>query len=115
MLDGGADIDQKDSDGNTALIFAILNTHYDVAKLLIDRGADLNIVNKDGRGALFVAVDMHTVDWSPRPARREVDQTTSLDLVRWLIAKGANVNQQLTAAVPIVNLAQDTGDRTLAA
>jgi uncharacterized protein len=114
LLDAGADINQKDSDGNTALVLAILNNHYDVAQFLIDRNADLNIGNKDGRAALYTAVDVHDADWSPRPARRESDQHTSLEIVQALLAKDAKVDAQLTAASPIIRLAQDTGDRTMA-
>lgn len=115
LLDGGADINQKDSDGNTSLVIAILNNHYDLAQFLIDRGADTNIANKDGRAALFSAVDVHDADWSPRPARRETDKLTSMDIIRSLLAHGANVNEQLTAASPIIKLAQDTGDKSLSA
>ncbi len=114
LLDAGADINQKDSDGNTALAIAILNAHYDLAQFLIDRRADPNIANKDGRAPLFTAVDMHDADWSPRPARREPDQHTSIDIIQALLAHGANVNGQLTAASPIMKLAQDPGDRSLA-
>jgi ankyrin repeat protein len=114
LLDGGADINQRDSDENNALIVAILNTHYDFAQLLIDRGADANLANKDGRTALYTAVEMHDVDWSPRPARKETDKLSSMDIVHSLVDHGAKVNARLTAATPIIKLAQDTGDRTLA-
>jgi ankyrin repeat protein len=113
LLEARADINQKDSDGNTALVLAILNTHYDLAQILIDCMADPNIGNKDGRAALFTAVDMHDADWSPRPDRRETNQKTSMDIVKSLLAHRANVNAQLTSASPIMKLAQDPGDRSL--
>lgn len=116
LLDAKTDVNQQDSDGNTGLILALLNNHYDLAQLLIDRGADVNMANtKDGRTALYTAVEVHDADWSPRPARRETDKLTSLDLIRSLLDKGAKPNAALTAPAPIVKLAQDTGDRTLAA
>lgn len=115
LLDGKADINEKDSDGYTALVLAILNYHYDFAQVLIDRGADLNVANKDGRAALYTAIESKDADWSPRPARRDADTLTGMDIIRALLAKGANVNQQLLGATPIVKQAQDTGDRTLAA
>jgi ankyrin repeat protein len=115
LIEGGADINQADSDGNNALVLAILNTHYDFAQLLIDKGADPNVAAKNGRTALYTAVEMQDADWSPRPARRETDQRNSMDIIHALLEKGAKVNAQLTAPAPIAKLAQDGGDRTLAA
>lgn len=115
LIEGGGDINQKDSDGNNALIVALLNSHYDFAQLLIDSKADPNVANKDGRTALYTAVEMHDADWSPLPVRRVEDKTSSLDIIRSLLAHGVNVNAQLTAPSPIVKMAQDTGDRTLGA
>jgi hypothetical protein len=37
-----------------------------------------------------------------------------MDLIRSLLDKGAKVDATLAAAAPLVRLAQDTGDRTLA-
>jgi uncharacterized protein len=115
LLDAKADINAVDSDGNNALVLAILNSHYDLTQFLIDRGADPNVAAKNGRTALYSAVEMHDVDWSPRPARKETDKTTSMDIIRSLVAHKANVNAQLTAPAPIQKHAQDMGDRTMAA
>ena len=113
LLDAKADINAVDSDGNNALTLSILNTHYDLAKLLIDRGADPNIASKNGRTALYSAVEMHDMDWSPRPAHKEVDKTTSMEIVHLLLDHKANVNAQLTAPAPIEKHAQDMGDKSL--
>ena len=46
-------------DGATALVIAIINANYDFAAILIDAGADPNIVDKEaGMGPLYTAVDM---------------------------------------------------------
>ena len=115
LLDAKADINAVDSDGNNALILAILNTHYDMTQLLIDRGADVNVAAKNGRTALYSAVEMHDVDWSPRPAHKETDRTTSMDIIHALLDHKANVNAQLTAPAPIEKHAQDMGDKTMGA
>jgi uncharacterized protein len=115
LLDAKADINALDSDGNNALTLAILNTHYDLTELLIDRGADVNIAAKNGRTALYSAVEMHDVDWSPRPAHKEVDKATSMDVIHALLDHKANVNAQLTAPAPIEKHAQDMGDKTMGA
>jgi ankyrin repeat protein len=115
LLEAGADLNQPDSDGNSVLNLAILNTHYELAQFLLDKGADPNVANKDGRAALFMAIDMHDIDWSPRPARKELDKVTSLDIVKSVVAHGGNVNAQLTNPSTIERFAQDHGDKTLAA
>jgi ankyrin repeat protein len=115
LLDGGVNINQGDVDGNSALVFAILNSHFDLAQYLLDRGADPNVVNKNGRAALFVAVDVHDADRSPRPARVETNKLTSMDMIKLLVDRGANINQQLTGSAAVPKFAQDLGSKTLAA
>jgi len=113
LLDAGVDINQTDSDGNSALVLSLLNSHYDLAQLMIDVGADPNAASKDGRSPLYTAVEMHDADWSPLPARKVNDALAPIDIIRSLLAKGANTNAQLTEASPIKKVAQDLGDRTL--
>jgi uncharacterized protein len=113
LLDGGADINQGDADGNNPLLIAILNNHDELAMMLIERGADVNAVNKDGRSPLFTAVDQHNVDWSDRPLVKETDRVSSLDVIKTLVEHKANVNIQLTAVSIIKKAAQDSPDRTL--
>jgi len=60
--------------------------------------ADPNAANKDGRTALFMAVDMHDADYSPRPSRKEMDKLTSEDIIHSLVGHKANVNAQLKSA-----------------
>jgi serine/threonine-protein phosphatase 6 regulatory ankyrin repeat subunit B len=53
-------LDEKDKYGNTSLMKAVKNGHIDVARLLIDNGADVNIDVDDGindhRNALKLAI-----------------------------------------------------------
>jgi ankyrin repeat protein len=101
LVDAGADLNAADPDGISPLISALINGHYDVAGFLVDNGADVNLSDKTGRTALYAAVDDHTMPFSNRPSPKESDDTlTSLDLVRKLMARGANVNAQLKTAQP---------------
>jgi uncharacterized protein len=113
LLDAGAGINDGDADGNNPLLIAILNNHDELAQLLIDRGADVNAGNKDGRSPLFAAVDAHDVDWSDRPLVKETDKISSLDVIKSLIDRKADVNVRLTAVSVIKKAAQDNADRTL--
>jgi len=74
-LEKGADVNAKDTDGQTALHVAVGNKRKDVADLLLSRGADVNA--KDGKGytPLYYAI------WNE-----------DLDTVKLLVTKGADVS-----------------------
>ena len=44
LLDAGADVDQADKNGQTALIAAVFTGNAQLVKLLLDHGADVNHV-----------------------------------------------------------------------
>ena len=48
LLAGGAGIDARDERGRTALHYAAAVGYSDVAKLLVERGADLTVADADG-------------------------------------------------------------------
>jgi len=113
LLEGGSNINQKDVDGNSALVLAILNKHYDLAQTLVARGADVNLANKAGRSPLYTAVDLRNEEYSPRPSLKETDKLTALDVIKLLLDKGADVNARLTGTVELHKFAQDQGDKTM--
>ena len=83
--------------GTSALVYAIINVHYDLAVMLLDKGADPNVVDGAGMGALYAAVDMNSLQWvQGRPAPILSDTLDGVDLVKKLIAKGANPNARLS-------------------
>jgi ankyrin repeat protein len=112
MLDAGVDINQVDVDGTSALVVSILNKRYSYAKFLLDRGADPNIADSRGRAALYAAIDMRNQDYSALPAHKEDDPLPNLDLIKVLLARGANPNAQLTKALS-GRSGMDAGDTTL--
>ena len=76
LLDRGADINSRSNNGSTPIFSA---TTPEVAEFLVQQGAQLNIVNDRSRGLLDWAVHRHHVD-----------------LVRYLIAQGLDVNHRPT-------------------
>jgi ankyrin repeat protein len=112
MLDSGVDINQTDIDGTNALVVSIMNKKYTFAKFLLDRGANPNLADVKGRAALYAAVDIRNEDYSALPNRKEDDPTPSLELVKAILARGANPNMQLTKNLP-GRSGMDSGDTTL--
>ena len=48
LVDGGADINAKDNDGQTALMKAAREGHVGIVELLLKKGADVNVKGQDG-------------------------------------------------------------------
>jgi uncharacterized protein len=113
LVEGGADVNATDEDGITPLLSAIINGHYDAAGLLLEKGANPNNADRTGRTPLYSAADFHTMPASNRPAPKEIDnELTSLDVLKTLLAKGANVNAQLKQQQPY-RTKLDRGDDTM--
>jgi ankyrin repeat protein len=104
LVKGGADLKATNGDGVTATSIAIVNDRFDLARTLLDLGADPN------DGALFFAVDMHdaTTDMRARDGSRlradHPNQLTALDLVKQLLERGADPNKPFVGQIHNVTL-----------
>ena len=102
ILDAGADINQATAgDRSTALLIATINGHFDLAKSLLDRGADPNLAAENGAAPLYGALNC---EWAPKSLypqpRAHLNQTISyLDLLTALLEKGADPNARLRKKV----------------
>jgi len=113
LIKGDANLNLADPDGTTALVIAIINAHYEFAAMLIDAGADPNVVDTSGMGALYAAVDMHRLAVGHgRPNPKPVGLLTSVDIVKKLLEHGANPNAELDK--PIIQRQHTFGDGALA-
>jgi Ankyrin repeats (3 copies)/Ankyrin repeats (many copies) len=85
-LAAGVNINARDEYEQTALFVAVAEEKYSLATMLLEKGADPNLANDDGRTPLLVAIrkDFNTVDYVREPE--------SARLVQKLLEKGANVN-----------------------
>jgi len=62
LLAKGADLEQVNHEGSTALLTATFMCHPDTVSLLLEKGAHVNAKNKSGSTAL----DMVATPWSPQ-------------------------------------------------
>ena len=89
--------------GASALLLAVANAHFEVAATLLDAGANPNV-------DLTGYTPLHAITVVRRPGIGDNDPApdgsgtmTSLELVRKLVAKGANVNAKMTRRVNLNN------------
>ena len=83
-------------EGTTALQIAVINIHYDLANLLLEKGADPNVTDLSGMTALYAAVDMRApANMLTRPEPKLHDTLDAVGVVKAMLAHGANPNLQL--------------------
>jgi ankyrin repeat protein len=91
--------------GTTALVYAIINAHFDLAAMLLEHGADPNIADHTGMAALYAAVEWNTLQWvQSRPAPIWRDRLDGTSLIERLLARGANPNAMLEKTPPKISL-----------
>jgi ankyrin repeat protein len=96
MVAAGANIDTPNPDGMTPLMLALDNRHDDVARLLVEEGANPHVWDWWGRTAIYIAVNMRGgPDSHPGPRPPE-----SLEIIHVLLDAGVNPNTQLNMKEP---------------
>jgi ankyrin len=114
LLDKGAGVNETASDGYSALLVAILRGHVDVAKFLLDRGADPNAA-----GPGFTALHWVAGTWESMFSAYYIFDETAVtrvkewavlagiptqeeknDLIRALLARGAQINARIRTVPP---------------
>jgi ankyrin repeat protein len=98
FLDAGGDVNQtSDTDHATPLILAVINGHYDLAKVLLNRGADPRLANTDGATALYAVID---VQWAPHTWYAQPiianEHVGYVDLLSALLVHGADPNAAIS-------------------
>jgi ankyrin repeat protein len=85
-------------DHTSPLLIATLNGHFDLARLLLERGADPNLASDAGATPLYATLN---VQWSakslyPQPTAYKQQESTYLELMKALLDAGAEPNVRLT-------------------
>jgi ankyrin repeat protein len=107
LLELGADINQASGNRTSPLLIALLNGQIALATELLERGADPNLADDYHRGALFAAIELRNFNHDKYPFLYS-DGRDPLDLIKALLAKGANPNQR-TDTTPVHGLMQFDG------
>jgi ankyrin repeat protein len=116
LIASGADVNTPTPEGVTPLMIALDNDHNDVAKLLLDRGANPNLWDWWGRTPLYIAVDRREAVFAPlrtglvtiraarsapaEPRASSGPPVSSLEIINTLLAAGVDLNPQLNMHRP---------------
>jgi ankyrin repeat protein len=98
LVENGAEVNRASpADGVTPLLIATINGQFDIAKYLLDSGANPNLANNAGVTPLYATLN---VEWAPRmfypqPRAHLQQQITYLELMRALLEKGADPNARV--------------------
>jgi len=95
LLDAGANINDTLSDGESALVVATANAHWQLAELLLDRGADPTLGGA-GWNALHQTVHSRRPNLGYTPGPVPTGNVDSLVIVKKLLAYGIDVNARMT-------------------
>jgi uncharacterized protein len=102
LLAAGADINQPTAgDRTTPLLIAIINGRFDLAKYLLERGANPTSAAENGVTPLYATLNCQwaPVAAYPQPRAYEQQHTTYLELMTALLDKGAEPNARIKTKV----------------
>jgi uncharacterized protein len=101
LVDAKADLSRASANGTPPIVVAITNNHIELAMYLLEKGADPNLAdNFWKRTPLFAAVEMRNFDFTRDTAPPVPDARDPMDLIKALLAKGANQNAR-TNTTPV--------------
>jgi ankyrin repeat protein len=106
LVDAGVDVNQtKGGDHVSALLVATVNGQFDLGAMLLERGANPNLIAENGVGPLYAAINLM---WAPRAGypqpRAQVNQKLGyLEYIKRLLDAGADPNQRVNKKVWYTN------------
>ena len=110
LLDKGANVNIKTNTGTTALITASSGGYAEIVKLLLDKGADVNIKTNEGITALMETSNggySKKVIFGKAPTA--ASERECIEVVKLLLAKGADINVKNNKGETALMIAKDKG------
>lgn len=96
LLKHKADVNLSDPSFVVPLSIAMMNDNWDIAKRLVEAGADVNQWDMNGSAPLLVAIENMTSPGNRNPLDQDKpNKASSHELIKMLVDRGANPNQQL--------------------
>ncbi len=97
LLKGGADINRPSGDNTTPLLMASINGQWDLAAILLEKGADPTIASTAGATPLYAVIERQ---WEPRasyshPTEYQQQRTSHLELMERFLEAGADPDARL--------------------
>ena len=129
LLDAGADVNQVEGGGATAIYWAAFQGDTEIIKLLLEKGADPDIAKKDGYTPLLIAkgrgqnqamilllnrgADVNKADNKGRTLLHWASLTGNIKWINILIEKGADINQEDKKGNTAISVAKNEDIRKL--
>lgn len=129
LLDREADLSPTDSEGMTALLYAMYVGNAEAVQMLVDKGAKVNTKNKHGMTPLLGAFTSFRGDEAAKVAESLIKAGADVNVrydgvtpfivavsmglyptARLMVEKGADVNAKTEAGVPVLMFALYGGD-----
>ena len=98
LVEGGAKANLPSAgDGTSPVLIAVINGHFDIARYLLEHGADASAANAAGVTPLYAAVNLQWAPKSfyPQPRAYLQQHTGYLELMTMLLDKGADPNARV--------------------
>jgi len=100
LIAAGADVNAKEANGIWPLLMAISNDNMAVAQYLLTRGSHVNGQDWYGRSPLWEAVNVRNLYVHNATFKNGIDRGPVLELIRALLAAGADVNARTRETPP---------------
>ena len=124
LIKSGIDLNERGSQGTTALMYAVFLGNKEIVKLLIDNGADVNVENDNGLTTLMMAMkgsankellnlllehgaNINTHNSRGQTALMWAVAYDKIDVVEWLIQHGARVDLKTKDGKTALDLAYE--------